>query len=368
MNRTRSTLGALMAAALLALSSSAANAQAVAYLRTSCAGQPTPCYSTLKSLFDWIVGTRKPNASSPLVVHMGAGTFTNGPGLNILGCAPGTAGAFHGYTTFLGAGTGVGGTTLQGIGGWNTTAALWVSGGCQALEFEDTKFQGLLYGVVWYSGGTTFGGGSSEWVNVEITATGSGGNAFGWYEEGLACVGAPPGTHTFYGSKVWVPNPGSTAAAYHAPCDANFYYGGEITALGTAQTSTGANLIAALVFKNGSLETYGTKVQALSDQAVNGGFDGSATDGVTAVVLGRNAGGASDPGGTFEAYAGEIIASAQTTAAQSAMGIDVGPGGLAESTGASLDVAPGTSGGTATTTRNAQAAAPVLQIRAAVEE
>jgi hypothetical protein len=368
-------------AVLLALSGAAhalpdptpdANAEVV-FLKTNCGNPPLDnCFESLNQstgLIAWIDVTRRPRATSPLAVHIGPGEFVNNgpPALTAFGltCYPSDPNGFHGHTKFLGSldENGEIATIFRQAGNGNTSSALWVIGGCERLEFHDMVFKGSRYGVAWYHGGT------SVWVNVEITATGGvggtfAGTAFGWWEESLFCL--EPGTHKFYDSRVSVPSTGHNTIAFYAPCDKNFYYGGTIEALGTAQTTGSANLIAILASGNGSVETYGTTVQSLSAQATNGGFDGTVADGVTAVVLGRNDSGGDNPGGAFEAYGGEVIASAQTTAGQSAIGVDVGPGGTAE--GAPITVAPGTSGGFAITTRYEQAAPPVLILPVAEEE
>jgi hypothetical protein len=383
MTLTRSTFVALVTFVLLTLSSSATHAQAIAHLRTNCTGEPTPCFTTSGSLLNWIMATRKPNESSPLVVNVGPGTFsgagTSGPNLVCSGTwdVSGAQIGFHGYTKFMGSGTQFAVQSdddpsndnhfskfLSGAAGGT---GFWIQGGyvaygqtaCENLEFYDMTFEGGLYGVVWYPSIPTANGqgygGSSTWGRTEIKATFNTDRSEGWREESGVCganppisLGASPGRHVFYGSRVFAKNK-KTIAAYSALCDETIFYGGEIIAEADAAASgaTPTDLMAVKVSGDGSLETYGTTITADSAAGVNGAYDGEALRGVTAVAVGRDinpaTGGGPRGAGKFEAYGGVIRASAATTTDEVAIAIEFDPalGSVAETTGSLLTVTPG---------------------------
>jgi hypothetical protein len=394
MHRTRTTLGILLTIPLLLVTWSD-RAQAacqppnppptdpLVYLRTNCTGADARCFTHPNTLFTWMECERRPDADLPLLVDIGPGTFE--VGTNVAGgqiqCNSVT---FPGHTRFRGRGaeclegcevsaecpTGCAEGSLSPtkfVNGINATAALWVWG-CEALEFHDMTFEGPKYGVVWYPDPNTRTSGSSLWVRTEIKALGdSNESALAWREEALVCpvdANPPftPGKHTFYGSRVWARDIGAEGVAYVAQCDENVFYGGEIIAEGTAQSVSTSILVAVETSGQGSLETYGTRVMADSNGS-SAVFDSDFTDGVTAVTVGRELVPLDDEargGGAFEAYGGEIVASAQGTAGGNAVGIEVGPSGatgsvgIVETPGASFRVDPGASGGKGITTSHAE--------------
>jgi hypothetical protein len=202
----------------------------------------TKCFESVSSLQDYIWGSSGilPTASNPLTVDVGPGEFAGQ-----IDCSYG-----EGHVTFRGAGRD---RSIIKKSGTYLQIAVNVSGGCNALAFEDISIvaestdNSLGYAVFWT------GGGSSSWTDVNITADGS-----PWYDH--ACGGdgtdAPLGKHTFWGS-----NLAGGTLGFFAECDETWFYGGEIAALAALKGSWTNKLTGVSVSHRGEVHLNGAAVR-----------------------------------------------------------------------------------------------------------
>lgn len=187
------------------------NNASVVRLRTSCQEGTTSldnCFTTMGSLTNWINNTRRPGASSRLLVEIGAGTF----GRLALTCD--ASAGYTGYISFAGAGPEqtvilFGASSIPPFG-------IIQSNGCTNLSFSGLSVRDGGYGyIVWN------GGGSSYWSNVVVDVS-----ARGWSED---VCGASKGEHYWFGSR-FINRPVATiGSAYNASCDDSWFIGSEIT-------------------------------------------------------------------------------------------------------------------------------------------
>lgn len=208
-----------------------------------CAGIPDNCFSNIDDVYTWIKTIRKPNASAPLIVQIGPGTFFKEAG--ILTCGPT---GVTGYVSFVGAGRQH--TTIERDNGITLTF-----NGCEAIAFKDLTiraFGGSGGAIQWN------GGGSSTWDNVDINA-----QYYGWAE---ATCGPTRGKHYWFGSRILTTDFGSSAIGYQARCDESWFFGSQIqtTASGASNFPTVLN-----VLNKGEIHVYGSVIRALSDYPVS---------------------------------------------------------------------------------------------------
>ncbi|MEW6331792.1 MAG: hypothetical protein AB1560_10060 [Pseudomonadota bacterium] len=220
-------------------------AAAVVKVRKSCTENGVAldnCFTSLTAVTDWMATTRKPNASAPLEVEIGPGTF----GQTLIECSPGDN--YTGHTSFEGAGNGQ--TIIKGIS-YNSPLTVY---SCTNLSFSHLTINGTLYGGVLWNGG-----GTSKWSDVEVI-----GAARAWYEEGCD---SSRGSHYWFGSKLTAIAPpmfgiGST---YQATCDESWFFGSEITIsvpTNAYQVGIGGAVSAG---GNGIIHVYGSVLRALVD-------------------------------------------------------------------------------------------------------
>jgi hypothetical protein len=227
----------------------------VVMLRQSCTENGTEinnCFANFPALAGWMNGTRKPNASSPLRVDIGPGTFQGAynPEEETYGdlritCNP-TAG-YTGHTSFVGSGPEH--TNLRGTGSPSTSSVNVRN--CTELSFSDLKVTTNFYGGIYWNGG-----GNSQWKNVVVD-----GVARGWLEP--EC-GAERGKHYWFGSKVSATAAFSITAPYVARCDETWFFGSEVKGVVPAGETSSLNGVA-VAEEDGILHLYGSNLVALID-------------------------------------------------------------------------------------------------------
>jgi hypothetical protein len=242
------------------------NAEAV-YLKKNC-GTLTNCTSSVSELTSWIENTRKPNATSPLVVNIGPGTFGDAP----LSLSCNKTVGFRGYISFVGVGRSI--TILDAqrphsFGNTNTCRGMNFS----ALSLKNSgapeTTQG--YGVVeWRRGG------DSTWTDVNIEGSG-----YAWYEP---MCGATGSQHYWHNSQLKVTHSSfSVATAYYAGCDESWFFASELSVTLPANDPYPGNAIVAWattspdLYYKGILHFYGSVLRASTDSA-GGRMQGAVAD------------------------------------------------------------------------------------------
>lgn len=224
------------------------NNASVVRLRTTCqdgAASLDNCFTTMGTLTSWINGTRRPGASSPLLVEIGAGTF----GRLALTCDASTG--YTGYVSFAGAGPEQ--TIILFGASSNPPFGVIESNGCTNLSFSHLTVRDGGYGyIVWN------GGGMSHWSNVVVDVS-----ARGWSED---TCGATKGQHYWVGSRFVNRAVVTIGSAYNASCDDSWFIGSEIT-LTTRKRgifSAGSGNFTTINASNGTeVHLYGSVVRAI---------------------------------------------------------------------------------------------------------
>jgi hypothetical protein len=319
----------LVASLLVLVNAESASAQAVAHLRTSCSGAPTPCFTTADSLASWISYTRLPSESSPLNVEIGPGEFPTGTGLSIICTA--TDG---GYVTFRGAGRAQS-RIVAAPGGFFKAAATFGFPGfgqCTEIAFQDVTLVGQRYGVIW------FGGGRSFWTNMDIEAGMPGDNNIGWDES--ACSEENLGTHYFFNSRVHVRAQGNTNIGYISRCGETWFYGSEVDVVGQAGLAGNPTMAAVMVHEHGHFQAFGSLLRAQAGEAVPSSWNPDVPGlGLAAIRIARVSNGGLAAGGVFHAHGGNIVAKAGALSGANATSLDVGPDAMKVHTPGSAFVA-----------------------------
>lgn len=220
-------------------------AAAVVKVRKSCSENTVEisnCFTNMGALTLWMKDTRKPNATRPLRVDIGPGTFEEDVAIN---CNPTTN--YTGYTTFEGSGSPQ--TTLSGFGSGGSSPITVRS--CTELNFSHLKIITRFYGGVLWKGG-----GNSNWTDVEII-----GNGRAWYEESCA---TSRGKHYWFGSKLSASAAFSIAETYRATCDESWFYGTEVN-VSIPVDSYPASGGAMLASGNGIIHIYGSALRTSID-------------------------------------------------------------------------------------------------------
>ena len=221
----------------------AANASIV-YVRKDCTGIAN-CERYLSTVLQWMMTTRRPQASSPLLVDLGPGDFRetkNDKASQFLNCSDGLGNPTFGYTTFRGAGrdrTVIGNDDGHVPG---VSAGLQVIA-CEGLTFQDLTVEGSGRSCR-ASSGTTVGARGGSNTTLRGTQT-------GWYDVCQATQGngdtSPQSLHYFFNSRIEATgdiDPAVQAAAsshgYVALCAENWFYSSEIVARATRADATDA--------------------------------------------------------------------------------------------------------------------------------
>lgn len=251
------TFGALLGCWIFASTATAAmysvDANApVVKLRKSCTESNAilkNCFDTVDSLNTWVNGTRQPNASIPLLVEIGPGTFSD----QELVCS-----ASH--LTFRGSGQGK--TKLNhGVLPANITSlSAGLKGrGCNELSVENLTLEGF-WGVLWE------GSGSSTWINVTVR-----GISYGWWDN--PCMGQAGGKHYWFGSRI-IADPASfgyptaLVKGYGINCGQSWFFGSEILAVGGDAGPKG------LYVNHGEAHMYGGALRAVLNPGQTAGSPG----------------------------------------------------------------------------------------------
>ncbi len=229
-------------------------------LRTSCTVGGTAlndCFTSWWTLSGWIQNTRRPNASSPLEVDIGPGTF--GPNLGAgavslyITCNP--SAGYTGYISFVGSGSNE--SILTGQGG-SSFSPLNVSS-CTDLNFSNLQISNPNSGIAGYGAIEWSGGGISHWYDVQVI-----GNGRAWYEP---TCGATPGMHYWYSSQLTATAAFSVGDTYDSKCDDSFFFGSQIT-LSVPSSSYGVNGGAAIeAHGSGMISMYGSHLRVFDDVA-----------------------------------------------------------------------------------------------------
>lgn len=249
MKVSRIVVGLLLVTVLCgasAVSAAIDPAAAVVLVRTNCTdnGQTlNNCFTSWATLTNWMANTRMPNASSPLLVEIGPGTF---PEQIHISCN--AASNYTGYTSFEGAGSSQ--TILNGQGD-SGNSPLNVSA-CDEMNFSHLNITGTVYGGVQWSGG-----GNSRWTDVQVIGIGR-----AWYEP---TCGATSGSHYWMGSKLTATAAYSIAKTYQASCDESWFFGSEVdvSVPVDAYPATGGAIIAQS--PRGIIHVYGSVLRAFID-------------------------------------------------------------------------------------------------------
>jgi hypothetical protein len=222
-------------------------------LKKDCGADPN-CFSDATSLLNWVWVTRKPSATSPLIVDIGAGVF---------GLPKQAFCDSAGYVTFRGAGrdnsvlSGGGNTTLPGDAGTGSTLPVMFINNCANLTFQDlTILSGSRGGVSGSNVGIQWqGGGNSTWTNVGVKTSN-----YAWYD--TCGSGSGLGTHYWFSSK-FESSGADYNITYSSSCGSSWIYGGEILALADGKGGTSA-LLAVRADTGGEVEIYGSAVRSIA--------------------------------------------------------------------------------------------------------
>ena len=309
------------------------------YWRTDCTGfDPTECVKSPEEITPfvlWMLVVRQPSAANPLLVDVGPGRFiavNDGvPYYEIFGCVnDGELSASH--VTVRGAGPGV---TIIGDSSLAELKYAFVVKDCENLHVQDLTVESPEQAVWWVGGGT------STWTNVELIGQGQ-----AWFD--AICELGNQAVHYFFSSRIRTNGEPGGPFVVNSPvamdvCSENWFYGSEISALGTANSSpTLTDLTAIRIRKDvnsdpGSVRVFGTAIRAGS-----GGLDTghAAFTGATAIDV--------SDGGVFHSHGGIINTTTSSITGADATGLSVsGAGSFAHTPGTAFVVKPGT-GGTGT--------------------
>lgn len=189
----------------------------------------------------WIWLTRNPSASSPLLVDIGPGTFSQP-----IRC-DGT-GTDRGYVTFRGSGR-----EQTIVKGSNVGASIK---SCMNLSFIDIGVHGGRTGVFWVDGGF------SSWSNVDVVALGTvtSGTIIGWLDQ---CDATPAArsVHYFHGSRIrtlGVQSGPNSYQSFRTHCAETWIFGGELL----LDLSAGSGFSSVVVYNGGGfIEVFGTAIR-----------------------------------------------------------------------------------------------------------
>lgn len=215
------------------------------------------CFVGPGAAVTWIMNTRKPTATTPLIVEVGPGNY----GILNMECES----TWGGHTTFRGAGmhqTIIGNMTFDS---------------CTDLDFSDLTVRGGTYGgIVWN------GGGKSTWHNVAVEGIGQ-----SWYSD---TCGSVRGSHYWFGSRITNTAAFSLANGYSEKCDESWFFGSEITTIvPVGAYPAGGAAVAAQ--NQGIIHVYGSVLRVIIDgptsaTGVAAAISGGATSGAEVHIHG----------------------------------------------------------------------------------
>jgi hypothetical protein len=215
------------------------------------------CFNSMQDLMTWLNNTRKPQGvtTAPLVVEIGAGTFTK------YTCLSG-----QNDISFKGSGRGV---TILTDGTTGITGGVEATN-CSRINFQDLTIRGTFIPVYWHDGG------SSTWTNVDVE-----GGAYAWSE---TCYGefTSRATHYWFDSRLY-----GNSKAYLISCSENWFFGSQIISQGQTFTvfqETNTSIIP-------ELHVYGSVIRAIAAPGYSYGppSTGGEGSGLLAVNAGKNA-------------------------------------------------------------------------------
>lgn len=299
-------------------------AASVVLVRKSCSGLDN-CFEYLgrtasspagADAAGWIQATRKPTASTPLLVDIGPGTWM---GLSVT-CA---SGAVEGHITFRGAGQG---TTkvADNLSGSPLFGTIVATGGCVELAFESMTI--LERGPVWlgFNGPVVWmGGGNSKWTNIEIISHGP----RLWYD---TCTMGESPEHYFFASKLTLFADSSDHQAVRAECGKTWFFGSEISVFGSVDTAAalfGSEVFAAIVITDiaESSQLFGSLVRVVQGAADPNDIAGGTIYGVKITSANSPA---------FHMHGGNMRVSASEST--NAVGVDAGTTGTVHTPGSAF--------------------------------
>ncbi|MDH5649494.1 MAG: hypothetical protein OEY67_07530 [Gammaproteobacteria bacterium] len=215
------------------------------------------CFTSLVDTLEWLWGidpakTHRspiPSKTDPVIVDIGPGLFYVPTPENA-----GDVGAFcdqRGFVTFRGAGrehsiiSAADGATGYGLAINN----------CTSLSFQDLTIdtKDTFFGILWT------GDGNSSYSNIELI-----GNGQLWYD--LNCT-TGNSKHYWTSSKLTAktnPDTFPIANAYTSTCAETWFFGSEITAIGTRNNAK----VIAIDVSSGIVHVYGSNIRALSDPGI----------------------------------------------------------------------------------------------------
>jgi hypothetical protein len=202
------------------------------------------CFASTGAAATWIMNTRKPTATTPLIVEIGPGNYK---GLT-LECDA----TWGGHTTFRGAGMN---QTVFDSMSWGTMRF----DSCTKLHFSDLTVKNTVYGGISWNGG-----GESTWTNVQVQGAGQ-----GWYSD---YCGQVRGSHYWFSSRITsvaLVGFNGRANAYFERCDESWFFGSEITTTvqAGAHPASGGVVNAA---GQGIIHVYGSVLRAFIDGPTTG--------------------------------------------------------------------------------------------------
>jgi len=302
-------------------------AQDTIYVRTSCQGAPTPCYTSVYGATIWAKNrsTGPPAADAPLLIDIGPGEY-------LFAVCDG-----FGNTTLRGAGT-------ESSGGSYTK--IWTGGqfnyALSGANCENVTFQKMtigdaadLYSLAWQAAGDTI------WEDVELQ-----GRNWTWYD---ACTNNNKAIHYFFDSTSITFALGSEGV--RVACSELWWYGGGIRVVSDAsQPPVDASLTAVLVTGNGDFRLIGSKIHVVANW-------GPATSlgNVIGVRVQRSGGedasvfGPVDPNfpsghGVFHMHGSTLSVDAMTMSNTEVVGINTSEDAHAHTPGATFELVPPASG------------------------
>jgi hypothetical protein len=117
-------------------------------------------------------------------------------------------------------------------------------------------------------------GGSTFWDNIKIEGLG-----YAWFDSPTTCGGG--GKHYWWSSRIIARTAANSATAYYNACDESWFFGSEITAIG----STGQ--IRTISASGGEVHVYGSVIRAMSDNGavIGSGFTAVSSSGTAKVHI-----------------------------------------------------------------------------------